>query len=128
MAQEITVTGGLSASKSGTVVTFPSVNQQRTWSGKDFDAGKQVINTTGTDAQGTAITIKSSCATGGHIQFRNCDSTNSCTVGPRVGGTYIGVWKLEAGEMSPPIRVDTITLYGSASGSALDLEFWYVEA
>lgn len=127
MSQEITKTSSFSASKNGTVLNFPPINERIDWAGKDFDIGRQVINTTGTDAQGTAIVFNSSVAAGGHIQFRNTDLNNSCTIGPRVGGTYIGVWKLLPGEASPPIRVDTITLYGSASGSSIDLEYAYAE-
>lgn len=128
MSQEITKTSSFSASKNGTVVNFPPINERIDWSGKDHDSGRQVINTTAVDAQGTLIVFKTAVAAGGHIQFRNCDLNNPCTIGPRVGGTYIGVWKLLPGESSPPIRVDTITLYGSASGSSLDIEFDYVEA
>lgn len=129
MAADIKVVSSIQASKLGTVIPLKGGQFDRDWAGKDFDAGKQVINTSAVDAQGTLITLKSSIGNPGVSWFHNCDTVNFCTFGPRSAGTYVPfVGNVLPGEWwAFPLATAANACYGQADTAALDAEFLVIE-
>lgn len=121
MANEIYMQGTLQVNKNSLVISR-SANLNATMTGSHSSACAQGIATTP-----TALSIASDVASAGMTWYRNTDSTNACSVGIEVSGTYYPFLNLMPGEMALG-RMATKTVYAQATTATVVLEWWMLEA
>jgi len=128
MAAEISISSSISATKGGTSIPTKGGSFTRDWAGKDYDSGKLVATTAGTDAQGLAIPMLTTIGTPGMLWVKNLDATNFITVGPRSGATYVPFVKIPPGEAYPfPLAVAAGAAFIQADTAACDYEYLVLE-
>lgn len=125
MADEITVTIGLNASKANAPrVTNAAEARQYDWSGAIVASDVTSIPTT---AAGTAIDLASISSSGWAI-FENLDSTNYVELGVQVGGTFYPLVRLLAGEKVAFRLSSAATLYARSNTASCNLYWQVLEA
>jgi len=128
MAAEISISSSISATKGGTSIPTKGGSFTRDWAGKDYDSGKLVATTAGTDAQALAIPMLTTIGTPGMLWVKNCDVTNFITIGPRSGATYVPFVKILAGEAYAfPLSVASGAAFIQADTAACDYEYVILE-
>lgn len=125
MADEITVTIGLNASKANAPkVTNSAEARQHDWSGNIVAADVTEVPTT---AAGTSIDL-ASISTSGWALFENLDNTNYVELGVQVSGTFYPLARLLAGERAAFRLSASATLYALSNTAACDLYWQVLEA
>lgn len=120
MADEITVTIKLAATK-GTVVVPPySDTFEADWATARSDGMVQSIGTTH-----EALSIGADIATPGVLRLKNQDAINYIEVGRDVTGTFVPLIKLKPGETQLIRLAASAPPYAKANTAACDLE-WLV--
>lgn len=122
MADEITVTLGLSATKGELKVSLPTEVIRVDMAGSRTEGGVQDIGTTY-----EALSIGSDFGTAGYARFKNLDTTNYVEVGLEVAAAFHGFLKLLPGDIAV-LRLATDALFARANTAAVKLQFELLEA
>ena len=121
MADEITLTGGISWSKSYLKGSVPTTTTQITMSGTHRCASVQDIGTSH-----ELIVVPAELATLGVAYVKNVDATNYIEIGRDVAASFYGVIKLKPGE-GFPIRFSNVALYARANIATAKLQYEILE-
>lgn len=122
MADEITITVGMSALKSELVISEPTKTIQRTMAGTHHAASVQDIGTTY-----EALAIPAELATLGYCHLKNVDATNYIEIGVEVAAAFYPVIKLIPGDIAV-LRFSPVSLFGRANTAGAKLRFSMLEA
>ena len=121
MANEITITAGLLASKTSAAISSGTLTKQQTMTGAEMVAATQVIATAGTG------TLDFGAITGapGAIMIKNLDTANYVTLGlaSEVSSPFA---KIRAGALLL-MEPGSDTIYAKANTAAVRIQMWAVE-
>ncbi len=120
MANEITYTASLSASKSGATISSGTLSDTVSMTGGDVLATTQNIGTSNEQIDVSSIT--GDC----RIIIKNLDSTNYVEIFKDNGNSHL-LSKLSAGEHCLLTQVPSASLYARANTAACDVMIWACE-
>lgn len=116
MADEITVSLQLRATKGSLKFDSTQISKRYTMNGTTKTANTQVIGTSH-----EALVFGADTATLGWSVFTNLDATNYVEIGPVVSATFYPILKLKAGESSIQ-RLGSTALYARANTASVSLD------
>lgn len=122
MADEITITAKLAASKSNLSVKRELINRKATLAGSVYYNAVQSIGFAADEA-----IAKGDVGTEGWAYFRNLDGTNFVKIGVKPAATFYPLIRLEAGEPAILRLEPGITIYAQADTGAVALEVMILE-
>lgn len=121
MANEISVTVGLSVTKDELVVKESTTTIRRTMTGTHAASSVQDVGTTY-----EALAFPAELATLGYCYLKNVDATNYIEIGRDVGAAFYGVIRLLPGDVQL-VRFSAATMYARANTATAKLRFSLLE-
>lgn len=123
MADEITVTSGLTVTKNGTTNRIDNTVESHTMTGSIRVDNVQTIGTT------YEAIAKGDIGTIGFMQFVNLDATNYVEIGREISAAFEAFIRVDPGKTSPPVKSASLTaLYGRANTGAVNVRCILIEA
>lgn len=123
MANEITITTGMTVTKNSTTNRYDVLNEQHDMTGSIRVDNVQTIGTT------YEAIYKGDIGTIGFAQFTNLDSTNYVDIGREISAAFEAFIRVMPGKTSPPIKTSALTaLYGRANTAACNVRCVLIEA
>lgn len=128
MANEVTITASLTASKSGASVASGSQTKTLDMTGADVQTQTQEIG----HAADEAVDIAADIGTEGYILIKNLSSSNFVTFSYDTGGSFAGYAfaKLTAGGVmlfKPSYPTGKTVIYAQADTAAVTIQYWLHE-
>ncbi len=123
MANEITVTAGLKATKGSQVFKYDTINLQRDLTGTKKFSNTQVLSTT--EEQ---LIVSADITTPGYAIFRNLSSTvgQIITIGVKPSSTFYPLVKLLPGDVAV-LRLDAVSVFAKAAAGTPELDYTILE-
>jgi len=126
MANEITITGSITASKGGASVSSGSISKTFDMTGDAFSAIVQtILSAAWANDAGHTITIPAAIGTPGTMVMKNLDSTNFVQVALDSAGSHIFA-KILAGQCMV-LPCGASAYYAKADTDDVNVQVWLVE-
>ena len=122
MANEITVTTGISIAKGNLTRTIPVRTFQADMAGVRVITNSQAVGTT------HEALVVGDLASAGYCTITNLDGTNYAELGVDVSGTFYPVVRVDAGKTAGPFRLSSLTRHVQANAAAVNLDITIAEA
>lgn len=123
MADEITITSGMTCTNGSLRVNVPTKSYRATQA-----TGRACANTQDIGTTHEALAFGSDIATAGFAVFTNLDATNYVEIGVVVAGTFYPAIRVSPGEQQGPVRFASLSVYAKANTAPVKLKYDMLEA
>lgn len=129
MANEVTITASLTASKGGASIASGSLSKTLDMTGADVQAQTQLIG----HAADEAVDISADIGTEGYVLIKNLDASNYVTLSYDTGGSFAGYTfaVIPAGGLmlfKPSYPTGKTVIYAQANTADVNVQYWIHEA